>query len=723
MMPKYISIQRKNGQMASVYPEASGMQPKKGWKKWFGRNASGWKFLIAAIFVAVLSTFIHFREVKMEVLELGSVSKQYIIAQIDFEYPDEEATLVLKQQAMQDVGHIYRFDEKQVQKVMDDFEHLLVKDQDWRQKLPKTTYEGMYEGTEALEEYLLEVRFTDPRTLQKMKEVKFSTDNFFDVPYSERKISILPDSFWKDIEDAVFPAKNYDPKVAGFILDFFENQRWELETDSSLEKKLKIYVQDNVPSQYSRVAAGSHVIDPGEKVTLKHIYMLQAMKQALGESRNLWNPLSIVGSIILASLVTLLLGVYLRIYHKDILGSLRKLILLTVILLLSLGLAKGTEYLLLYKGFNLVELARYPVIVPFASVLLCVLLGTRISLFSSIFLTVIMGITLAVDHDHFIILNLIASLCAIMFARSLHKRKDIFEVFAKAWLSCIPVLLAFNLIEGTLLDINLLSDMMCTFAFLTLSALLVVGLLPLFESLFKVMTDMTLMEYMDPNNELLRRLSLEAPGTYQHCLVVGNLAEAGARAIGANDLFCRAATLYHDIGKLFNPHYFTENQLGGFNIHQLLTPLESTHVIIAHVAEGEALARKYRLPQGFIDIIREHHGTTLVYYFYCKQIEQMDGDTSKVNEKLFRYPGPKPHSKESAIIMIADTVEAASRSFDDVTEENLTQLVNKLVSEKAEEGQFDECQLTFEELGIVKKAVVKALLVTRHVRIKYPARN
>jgi len=231
------------------------------------------------------------------------------------------------------------------------------------------------------------------------------------------------------------------------------------------------------------------------------------------------------------------------------------------------------------------------------------------------------------------------------------------------------------------------------------------------------------MEYMDPNNELLRRLSLEAPGTYQHCLVVGNLAEAGARAIGANDLFCRAATLYHDIGKLFNPHYFTENQLGGFNIHQLLTPLESTHVIIAHVAEGEALAKKYRLPQGFIDIIREHHGTTLVYYFYCKQIEQMDGDTSKVNEKLFRYPGPKPHSKESAIIMIADTVEAASRSFDDVTEENLTQMVNKLVSEKAEEGQFDECQLTFEELGIVKKAVVKALLVTRHIRIKYPARS
>ena len=181
-------------------------------------------------------------------------------------------------------------------------------------------------------------------------------------------------------------------------------------------------------------------------------------------------------------------------------------------------------------------------------------------------------------------------------------------------------------------------------------------------------------------------------------------------------------TLYHDIGKLFNPHYFTENQLGGFNIHQLLTPAESTHVIIAHVSEGEALARKHYLPQSFIDVIREHHGTTMVYYFYCKQVEQMGGDATKVNEKVFRYPGPKPRSKESAIIMIADTVEAASRSMDEVTEESVAEMIDKLVAEKAEDGQFDECQLTFEELGRVKKALVKALMVTRHLRIKYPNR-
>jgi hypothetical protein len=216
---------------------------------------------------------------------------------------------------------------------------------------------------------------------------------------------------------------------------------------------------------------------------------------------------------------------------------------------------------------------------------------------------------------------------------------------------------------------------------------------------------------------------MEAPGTYQHSLVVGSLAESAARAIGANGLFCRVSTLYHDIGKLFNPHYFTENQRGGFDIHQLLTPVESAQVIIAHAVEGEALAKKHKLPKSFVDIIKEHHGTTLVYFFYCKQIEKMGGDLEKVDERQFRYPGPKPHSKESAIIMITDTVEAASRSLDNPSEENITKLVNKIVQDKAESGQFDECQLTFEELGIVKKTIISTLSVTRHLRVKYPEKK
>jgi putative nucleotidyltransferase with HDIG domain len=345
-----------------------------------------------------------------------------------------------------------------------------------------------------------------------------------------------------------------------------------------------------------------------------------------------------------------------------------------------------------------------------------------VALFFSIFLSIIISFGLSIEYEPFLILNLLGSICTIMFSRNLHKRKDIFEVCGKVWLCTIPVLFGFHLMNNDLWNFSEITDLISTLGCLTITAIIVVGLLPLFETLFKIMTEMTLMEFMDPNNELLRRLSLEAPGTYQHSLVVGNFAEVAARSIGANHLFCRVATLYHDVGKLFNPHYFTENQLGGFNIHQLLTPLESAHVIIAHVQEGEILGKKHHLPESFIDVIREHHGTTLVYCFYCKQIEQMEGDVSKVNGKLFRYQGPKPRTKESALIMIADTVEAASRSLDEVTEESLTEMVNKLITEKAGEGQFDECPITFEELTIVKKSIVKALLVTRHLRVKYPVK-
>ena len=268
-----------------------------------------------------------------------------------------------------------------------------------------------------------------------------------------------------------------------------------------------------------------------------------------------------------------------------------------------------------------------------------------------------------------------------------------------------------------------MTDIVSAAVFMLLTAVLVVGLLPLLETGFRIMTDVTLMEYMDPNNDLLRRLTIEAPGTYQHSVLVGNLAEAAALSIGANGLFCRVATLYHDVGKMTTSQYFTENQLGEMNIHQLLTPQESAQVIMAHVTEGVVLAREAGLPEPIIDIIKEHHGTTLVYFFYHKQLEKMGGDKTLVDEMEFRYAGPKPHSKESGIIMIADSFEAASRSLERVNEGTLTMLIERIVREKIDDHQFDQCLLTFEEMAIVKRTLVKTLLAAGHSRVKYPARE
>jgi putative nucleotidyltransferase with HDIG domain len=388
-----------------------------------------------------------------------------------------------------------------------------------------------------------------------------------------------------------------------------------------------------------------------------------------------------------------------------------------------LGLAKATELFLLSSKNNLLEVVQYPVVVPFAAILLCSLMNSGIAIFASGFIAVVLSIALAFEYQGFLLINLLAAMVAILSTHTLRRRKEIFVVCAKAALCCIIVILALHCYYNTLWSGTVLTDILSSVIFMLLTAILVVGLLPLFESAFGIMTDVTLMEYMDPSNELLRRLSIEAPGTYQHSVVVGNLSESAAAAIGANGLFCRVATLYHDNGKMVTPQYFTENQQGGMNIHQLLTPQESAQVIIAHVSEGVAMARKAGLPEQFIDIIKEHHGTTLAYYFYRKQLELMGGDKSKVDEKEFRYSGPKPRSKESVIIMIADSVEAASRSLESINEESLTELATRLIKEKAEDGQFDQCLLTFEELAKVKTTLVKTLVAYGHSRIKYPTRE
>ncbi len=698
---------------------------KKRWQEILGGNHTPQRLILALGFILILTCFLQFREVRIEMLEIGTSAPRYVIAQTDFSFWDEEATQTLKQEAVRDIGAIYKVDEEQIQKLRHDFENSLIEHQQWRQDLPSSTFEEIYTLLDQIEEELSEARFADSRTLNKMKLLKIPTPDFFQIQPSTSQIEplLLPQPLWKEIQQQLAKQKKYHSETIDYLLGTFSHQPWHVQQDFALERSIRGEVQRGTPDRYTHVYAGSQIIKKGDKVTSRHIAMVQAMKNALNEAQNLWSPLTLLGSAIVALCLTVAALFYLYYFHRELMKSMQKIVLLVTIIVMSLILAKGIEFLLLNESKDLIEIIRLPLIIPFSALLICVLIGSEIAIVASLFLLFVYGITLAVDDVPFLLTNFFATFVTILFARKLHKRKEVFAVCSKIWLSLIPLIIALNLIANGLKTLNFATDLLSSFIFLAVTAILVVGLLPILESLFHVMTDMTLMEYMDPDHELLRRLSLEAPGTYQHCLVVGNIAESAARSIGANGLFCRVSTLYHDIGKLFNPHYFTENQLGGFNIHQLLTPAESTHVIIAHVSEGEALARKkHHLPQSFIDIIREHHGTTMVYYFYCKQVELMGGDATKVNEKAFRYPGPKPRSKESAIIMIADTVEAASRSMDEVTEESIADMVDKLVAEKAEDGQFDECQLTFEELGRVKRSIVKALMVTRHLRIKYPER-
>lgn len=696
---------------------------REGWREWLASNHRGWRIVVGAICAISLALFLHFREVRLDVLELNAMASRYVIAQVDFEFPDYETTIILKQQAMQDVGKIYQIDDKEIRDARYSLENLLIHSKDWRSAAPASTFEEMYKAADEIETELLESRFTDPRTIQKIKELHYPDSAIYEFVPEERGAMTPPQEFWQKLALKMEQESPFHPAAIGYSIDFFRSQKWNLVEDSALEHAIRSQVSRMVPDKMTKVYSGTRILDPGERITSRHITMMQAMKQAISDSRRLSDPLTIIASLLFALIFVAISGFYFRISQPAFIRSLQQISLFVCIVILTLVFAKLTEYILIKSTSSAIQAIRYPIVAPFATLLICILLSSRTALFAATFLSIILSVSLAIDHSRFLVLNLVTSIVVIITSRGIRKRKEVFTVCAKSWFSSIPVLYGFILSENHWFSYSFAIDVIGSFAFLFATAVLVVGLLPMLESLFGVLTDMTLMEYMDPNSELLRRFAMEVPGTYQHSLVLGNLAETCASSIGANGLFCRAATLYHDIGKMNNPQFYTENQQGAVNIHQLLTPLESAQVIISHVTDGVAIARKYRVPEPFIDIIREHHGTTLVYYFYRKQLELKGGKKEEVDESQFRYPGPKPRTKESAIIMICDSVEAASRSMEAINEKTISELIEHLVEEKAEDGQFNECQLTFQELTQVKKVLAKSLLITYHVRVKYPKKT
>lgn len=704
--------------------------PKKMWRERFLHHDVGMRLLIGLICWLCLFLFLHFREMRYEMLELHATAGNYIVAQVDFEFPSENETFILKQEALKDIGNIYVLDEAQLRQVSYEFEHYILHNQEWKNTIPFSSYEELYKTADALENILVKTQFTDARTIQTMKDLNIPIAHYLVLPKLINKDTYsLPIDYWKQVPELTFrkslrdALKNVSNEVIDFVITFYEKTPWTLRRDMEKEERVKKEVEQNVPQKFTAISAGKVLIKPGEKVTARHVAMLQAMKQALEKQRNLWEPLTILGNMLMAFMFVLLSGLYLYIDQKAVLQSLQKLSLIVCIVILTLAFAKITEFILLKSGGNLIDIIPYPLLIPFSAILVSILLNSRIALYLSAFLSIILAISLAFEHSQFLVVNLSASLIVIISSRSLRKRKEVFAVCGKCFIGVLPLIVSFHFLATEIWSTSLAIDIGSAFGFMLITAILVVGLLPILESLFNILTDITLMEYMDPNNDLLRRLTLEVPGTYQHCLVLGNLAEAAAQSIEANGLLCRVATLYHDIGKLNNAHYFTENQQMGVNIHQLLTPAESAQIIISHVQDGINLAKKYRLPQPFIDIIKEHHGTTLVYYFYCKEVELKGGRMEEVNKDQFRYPGPKPQSKESAIIMIADAIEATSRSLESATEDSLKEMVHKIVKDKADEGQFDECPLTFKDLSKIKSTIVKTLMVTHHVRVKYPEKK
>ncbi|MBN1787116.1 MAG: HDIG domain-containing protein [Sedimentisphaerales bacterium] len=253
-----------------------------------------------------------------------------------------------------------------------------------------------------------------------------------------------------------------------------------------------------------------------------------------------------------------------------------------------------------------------------------------------------------------------------------------------------------------------------------LVGIIIQALLPLVEKSFRIATSMTLLDYSDANQPLLKRLAMEAPGTFSHSLLIGSIAETAAEAIGANGLLCRVGAYYHDIGKIGKPRYFVENQMGTASRHDQLSPAMSQLIIVGHVKDGIEMAKEYRLPAVIRQFIETHHGTTLIEYFYAEAKKKTDDQTAPPSESEFRYPGPRPQTKEAAIVMLADAIEGAVRSLTEVTPTKIETVVHNMAMKRLQDGQFDECELTLRELSRIEDAMSKSLAAHHHGRIAYP---
>ena len=428
--------------------------------------------------------------------------------------------------------------------------------------------------------------------------------------------------------------------------------------------------------------------------------------------------------------------------HPQTLAVNSRLSLLLSVLVIQLAAIK---IILLQAASGNIDLQLAPLLVPyaFAPLVLSVLLGRNHGIYAAVFASLWGSLLVGRIDPVFLVISLITGFIAVYVTLQVRRRSRLIRAGIYVGLATWILAAAFGQIGPVIWESPMQTDWRMigwqSFAAIATgigTAIVVSGLLPVLEHLFKITTDISWLEMSDLNHPLLKRMSMEAPGTYHHSLAVANLAEAAAEAVGANPTICRVCSYFHDIGKLVKPQYFTENSRPGHNPHDDLTPTMSALIIIAHVKEGVDIALKNGLNSEVIDTIRQHHGTSIVSYFHKRALQQQEDarlggkimnmradDVPEVSEESFRYPGPKPQTKEGAIINLADSIESASRSLERPTPQRIEDLVNQIVEDRIASHQLDDCPLTLAEIYRAAESFRFTLVNMLHARIAYPKRD
>ena len=538
----------------------------------------------------------------------------------------------------------------------------------------------------------------------------------------------------EELQQAKLPAANAEA-LAQLVMNWLENRKLpttlKFDAESTQRDYQEILANVHVEHKY---AIGDTLIPGGQRITPEKLDILRREHREIQASMSTVDKILYSGAFLgLYAAAFLFCGVYVLSHHPAIIADLRRLLTLLLVVLLTMGLGR------LCTG----ELWQAEVIpMVLFGMTVTIAFSRELALLLSAVLALLQCLAFGMGVPEFILMVATSS-SAILFLNRVRSRTKLIYVGVGAGAVAIMTTIGIGILIGEPIGscsssgrvvgdgwtnqessflAHLLTGAMWHGFCAVLASLIMTGLLPFIERLFDVQTDISLLELGDAAHTLLQELARRAPGTYNHSINVASLAEAAAESIGANGLLARVGAYFHDIGKVFKPGYFVENQGRDANRHESLQPAMSTLVIIAHVKDGADLARQHHLPQPIIDFIEQHHGTTLVEYFFQQATKQSenDPDGETVEESAFRYPGPKPQTREAAVLMLADAAESASRTLVDPTPARIDSLVESITMKRLLDGQFDDCRLTLQELRRIRESLVKLLTAVYHARVKYP---
>ena len=485
-------------------------------------------------------------------------------------------------------------------------------------------------------------------------------------------------------------------------------------TESNQRSNIK-----QVPRSKGVVLENELIVDANIRITedvLQKLNSLSASIDNMNENKPLDDIWSYLGRVIVLLIVISLFFTFLYMYRIDVFSDWKMILLMSIIILFQMLLA---SLIISYFQFS-----EYLVPVSVGALTLTILFDARIGFMSTVAVSILVGLMMGQNID-FVITSLFISTVGVYNIRELRKRSQLFTTMFALIGASIIVIIAIGLFKEQSWS-KIIVDLQILTLNSFLAPIITYGLIGLTEMVFEVTTDLTLIELLDYDRPLLKRAQRETNGTFNHSIVVGNLAEACATAIGAHSLLCRVGAYYHDIGKMIKADYFIENQYASDNKHDAIKPTMSAKIIRSHVNNGLQLAKEYGLPKIVSDFIPMHHGTTRVEYFYRQALDAVDGDESKIDESQFRYPGPKPNTKETGILMICEAIEAAVRSIKNPDIMKIENMIDKIIKQRVDDGQLSECPLTLDELNKIKGTVdgntgmLHVLRGIYHIRIEYP---